>query len=146
MKKSKVKWAKILVALIVCAGALALVAAGGQQSSGGNSNSAANVNAPGVFPIVKEKIDLKIGIPFNTTVTDFETNYYTLELEQKGNMDISFEIYAAPAIEKIRVELAGGGTLPEVLIGFGFSNIEVLNQGQDGVFLNLTEYYDRWGY
>ena len=78
---------KLLAGLLVCICAVFLIASGGQdQSRGPAANSAANVNAPGVFPICKTPITMNLGIRQNTSVENYETNHYSRHLEEKGNV------------------------------------------------------------
>ncbi|MCL2477850.1 MAG: extracellular solute-binding protein, partial [Treponema sp.] len=147
------KWYGILLTgLFVC---LALpVFAGGNQANTGSSaagtvsNSAANVNAPGVYPICKTPITLDIGIRQNTSVENYDTNYYTKMLEDKGNMTLTFDIFPSgnPGTEKLMVMVSGGATLPEVLVDFSFADDVMLNLGQEGVAIPLNDYYQNWAY
>ncbi|MCL2832288.1 MAG: extracellular solute-binding protein [Treponema sp.] len=127
------------------------VFAGGQQGvqQTAVSDSAANVNAPNVFPICKSPITLNLGIPQNSSpVENYDTNYYTLLLEEKGNLKLNFDIYpnGSPGTEKLMVMIAGGGVLPEVLVGFNFSEETMLQLGTEGVAIPLNSYYDKWAY
>ena len=150
MRIKKVQWIKLLTGLVVCVGVFTLIAAGGQDrgSSGAVSNSAANVNTPGVFPICKTPIVLNAGIRQNNSVENYETNYYTKMLEEKGNLKFQFDIFPSgnPGTEKLLVMVAGGGVLPEVLIDFSFATEVMLNLGQEGVIIPLNDYYDKWAY
>jgi putative aldouronate transport system substrate-binding protein len=48
----------------------------------GDSESASNLNPPGVFPIVKEKVTLRVLVAGNTLVEDFITNDFTKWFEE----------------------------------------------------------------
>ena len=149
MKRRKSKWVKLIIGLLVCVGALSLMAAGGQDRSGGAvANSAANVNPPGVFPICKEPITLNAVIRQDNSVENYDTNAYTKLLEEKGNLKLNIEVYPTgnPGMEKLLVQVAGGGVLPEAFINFGFSQEVMLNLGTEGVALKLNDYYDKWAY
>ena len=52
------------------------------------STSAANVNEAGVFPVVKEQIEMTAFICPNTAVSDYEDNEYTRWLEEQTNIKL----------------------------------------------------------
>ncbi|MCL2832306.1 MAG: extracellular solute-binding protein [Treponema sp.] len=142
----------IIFLLLVLAAAMVFAGGSNQQTTaaGVSSSSAANVNPPGVFPICKTPITIKVGVPQNTNVENFDTNKLTLWYEEKGNFTLNFELYpsnGAEARQKVELIMASGGAdLPEVLIGFGFTEDGMLKMGQDGFALNLTSYYKDWAY
>jgi putative aldouronate transport system substrate-binding protein len=149
MKRKNSKWINLVIGLFVCASALTLIAACGRNSGrGAVANSADNVNPPGVFPIVKEPITIKVGIRQNSSVEDYETNYYTQMLEEKGNLKLEFELFPGDVsgTERLLVMVAGGGELPEVLVDFSFSDEVMYSLGQEGVALKLNDYYENWAY
>jgi putative aldouronate transport system substrate-binding protein len=126
-----------------------IVFAGG----GGQSRSAAealkvyqrdpNLNPPGTFPINKQKVALKIGVQQNAMVENWETNWMTRQIEEKGNDDLSFEVYPAGEMNQ-KVELmvmAGGTDLPDVLISGGLDLASVTKWGQAGMVIPLNLYY-----
>lgn len=103
-----------------------------------------NLNEPGTLPICKETVKLTIGLPMNSTIEDFETCYQTLQLEEKGNYDLTFEIFPSGTeyIQKINLMvLDGGKDLPDVLLG-GFSPSQVYEWGLSGAIIPVNEYYD----
>ena len=50
------------------------------------------LNAPGEFPIAKEKTKITIGVQQNASIKDWETNALTRELEEKANVDLEFVV------------------------------------------------------
>ena len=148
MKKRNSFGMKLLIGLLVCACTLFLIGAGGQDRSGPASNSAANVNAPGVFPICKTPITLNAAIRMDNSVENYDTNAYTKLLEEKGNLKFNIEVYPSgnPGQERMLVQIAGGGTLPELMINFGFSQEVMLRLGTEGVAIRLNDYYGKWTY
>jgi len=108
-----------------------------------------NVTAPGELPIVKEKITLNIGMPDITEVIDFETNAYTKWLEEQTGVDLEFTLFPANASEartKLDVMLASGTELPEVLMHFDLPDSVFLKNASSGVFVDLSDYMDKYGY
>lgn len=109
-----------------------------------------NLNAPGEFPVCKEKITLKIGIPKDPLVTDYETNLYTKALEEKMNCDIEFSYLPASSEEaKQKVELmisAGGADLPDIIINVPFSDSTIARYASKGFIKPLNAYYENSSY
>lgn len=56
-------------------------------SSGGSKYK---ISAPGVLPIVDEKVELEFMMPYKSTVTDYEDNKFTRHLEEMTNVKIKF--------------------------------------------------------
>lgn len=107
-----------------------------------------NVNPPGVFPICKEPIVLTMGVVQSMFVEDYETNALALYMEELGNMDIQFVIFpsnSSEANQKLEVMINSGTELPDVLMGFSFDSMALLNYGSQGVFLALNDYIDTIG-
>ena len=140
----------LIFALVVLVSAMAF-AGGGTQAAGPVSSGAyvrdPNLNAPGTFPINKTRVPLRIGVEQNAAVEDFETNYMTLLIEDRGNYDLSFEIYptsgGAQAIELMI--MAGGADLPDAVWG-GWSVSVLTRYGQAGMILPLNVYYQNSAY
>lgn len=109
-----------------------------------------NLNAPGKFPVCKEKITLKVGVCKNSNVMDYDTNLYTQALEEKMNCDIEFVYLPSSSTEaKQKVELmiaADGKDLPDILIGVGFDDAAILRYGSRGFLLPLNNYYEKSSY
>jgi putative aldouronate transport system substrate-binding protein len=78
------------------------------------------VNPAGVFPIVNEKITLKVMIIQPPGVLDFVDNDFTKWLEEKTNIHLEFDVapyMTEEATSKLNLVLASG-QLPDVIIGF----------------------------
>ena len=150
MKRKKSILAKLLIGLLVCAGAISLIAAGGRDTGGGGAvpGSAANVNPPGVYPIVKEQITINVGIRQSPEIENYETNLLTRHFQEIGNFRLNFDIFPVgnPGLERFLIMVAGGGTLPEVAVGFYFSEELIYQLGREGVALPLNDYYENWAY
>jgi putative aldouronate transport system substrate-binding protein len=129
-------------------------AGGGQSGKAQNQGTASkiyqrdpNLNLPGTFPINKQKVSLRIGIEQNAMVENWETNWMTRQIEEKGNYDLSFEIYPAGEMNQ-KLELmvmAGGIDLPDVLLGT-FDLASITKYGQAGMVIPLNAYYTNSAY
>lgn len=111
-----------------------------------------NVNEPGVLPVVKEKITLTAGIVQSPLITSYEygENYLTTHLEDLTNIHIDWVMYpatAADAYAKLRLQIAGGEKLPDILIGFDLGNDAIRESyGQAGAIIPLNDYLGKLDY
>lgn len=106
-----------------------------------------NVTAPGELPIVKEPIDMQIGLLATSKVENYETNAFTKYLEEKTGINLSFyEFPASGGVEKLNVMLASRSELPEVLSGFSLNKGTFLQYADEEIFLDLTDYFDNYSY
>ncbi len=125
----------------------ATVSPSGTAPVEGGFSSDPNLNEPGVFPIAKETVTLKIGLAQSANVSDYKTNKYTKMLEEKGNFNLEFELYPSnEATQKIELMIAAGGTdLPEILIR-GLEDRAVATYGSGGYFLPINDYIEHSSY
>ena len=108
-------------------------------------------SAPGELPIVTDgsKPVITIGIRQNALTEDFETNAYTLWLEEQTGIDLQFKLYAekdSDAVTQLNLDISGGVELPDILWHIGLSKTEMDEYGNDGVFIDQTPYFDQYGY
>ncbi|MCZ8515245.1 ABC transporter substrate-binding protein [Paenibacillus filicis] len=132
----------LLFAVVVLSGCSSDSGKGG-ETAGSKSKSA--VNPAGQFPIVNEKVNLKVLVKGNSSVEDFATNEFTKWLEEKTNIHIQWEV--APeksATEKLNLVLSSGD-YPDVIMGFGVSPTQMMIFGTQGVFLPLNKLIDQYG-
>lgn len=104
----------------------------------------------GEFPVCKNKITLKIGIPKDPLVTDYDTNLYTQAIKEKMNCDIEFSYLPSSSDEaKQKVELmisAGGADLPDVIINVPLSDSAISRYASKGFIVPLNNYYKNSSY
>jgi len=114
----------------------------GTASADSSSAEDSRFNPGGVFPICKETVPLAIAIAENSLVEDFETNKQTLLLEERGNFDLSFDIYpSADFSTKLNLMVSSGGDdLPDVIL-HNPGDAKVLSFAKAGAIIPLTEYY-----
>ncbi|MGZ9583270.1 ABC transporter substrate-binding protein [Paenibacillus marinisediminis] len=98
----------------------------------------------GTFPLSKEKVTLKVMIPSNSLVENFETNEFTKWYEEKTNVKVEWTIVPEQsAQEKLNLMLASND-YPDVIMGFGVTPAQQMIYGKQGVFLPLNEYIDKY--
>ena len=90
---------------------------------------------------------LTVGIPQSSTVEDYDNNAFTKYLIETTGVEIEFEYYSGtPGEYKQQLALACGANneLPDVLLGFQFTNYLANEYGDDGYFVDLTDLIDKY--
>lgn len=81
------------------------------------------------------------GLPANALVEDYDTNAFTLRLEEAFNIDIEFQ-----AMEdfptKFSVLVSSGSAIPDIVTYGSFDAASIYNYSSRGVFAPLTEYWN----
>ena len=140
----------IMLAVMIAMGALA-----GCGQKAGNTTAVEfeyvkdeNLNEPGTFPVCKEPITLKIGIPQNSFITDYENNSFTQLLEEKMNCNIEFQMLpTTDTMQKIELMMASGGDeLPDIICGVNFTDGALSAYGSSGMIVPMNAYYENSAY
>lgn len=143
----KAKKITAIITLIACSAALFTGCGKQAENKTTEAVSDDNVTAAGELPIVKEKITLKLGVPGTSFVEDYKTNAYTKYLEEKTNINLEFyEFPSSGGGEKLNVMLASNTELPDIICGFHLPNSTFMQYADQEVFLDLTDYMDKYGY
>jgi putative aldouronate transport system substrate-binding protein len=99
----------------------------------------------GMFPLTKDKVTLRVAIPGNASVEDFNTNAFTQWYEQKTNVHIEWIILPSDeALTKVNLMLASGD-YPDVIMAVNISPAQMQVYGQQGIFLPLNELIESAG-
>ena len=88
---------------------------------------------------------LRVGVPQRSTVSSYAENGFTDYLEKTANVQIEFVFFSSTRTEYIQqVALMCGAnqTLPDVFVGFDFGHYIMNQYGEDGYFLDLTQYVE----
>lgn len=146
---------KILAMLLAMVMALGLVACGPAQQGGTGEDLAGGEKAlptafdstewDGSLPLVPagEEVTLTIGVPTNPNVLDFETNEYTLWLEEQTGVNLEFAVFAGSSSDaktQVSLMIAGGEKLPDILSGISLGKAVAKEYVRDGYLLDLSEY------
>lgn len=141
-------FATSLLTAAVLSGCTAEPASPGGSGSGAAPeapDNASNLTPAGTFPIVNEKVTLKVLVNGVTTVEDYRTNEFTKWLEETTNVRIEWDIApASGAAEKLNLVLASGD-YPDMIMNFAISPTQQLIYGQQGVFIPLNELIEKQG-
>lgn len=103
------------------------------------------VTEAGTFPIVKEKVTLKVLVKGNSFVEDIKTNEFTKWMEEKTNVHVEWEVLPEQsAAEKLNLVLASGD-YPDVIMDAPLSTAQLMIYGKQGVFLPLNDLIEKYG-
>ena len=103
-----------------------------------------SLSAPGELPIWTgaEPAKLSILMQKNDYVEDYETNMYTLWLEEQTGIDIEFNwLPAADAADKLNIMITAGEKLSDV-VNYGLNVPTAKSYGDAGAFINLMPYIE----
>lgn len=156
----KYSWKALAVILLIC---LTLSACGQTPKVSSPSDAAvepteksntgeqttyhSNINPPGVYPVCKEQITLRVGIVQDPNVEDYETNYLTKVYEEKTNIKFEFDVYPnADAEHKLQIMVASQSELPEVITGLKISDMTVLNFAEQKAIIPVDDLIEEYGY
>ncbi|MBO9608295.1 MAG: extracellular solute-binding protein [Paenibacillaceae bacterium] len=156
------KWTAVSAALVLLLSVVLSGCSGGGKSGDGAASPSgskgsaspqaspvaanANVSGPGQYPIVKNKVNLKVLVIDRGTVQDLNTNAFTKWYEEKTNVHIDWvTVPLSQAAEKINLMLASGD-LPDVLMNAPITPTQMVVYGQQGLFLSLNELIDKYGF
>lgn len=95
----------------------------------------------------EETVTLTVGIPQNSVISDYDDNAFTNYLEEQANIEIDFVYFSSSVSEytkQLSLMCGADEKLPDVILGFSFTHYIVNQYGEDGYFIDLTEYIDAY--
>jgi putative aldouronate transport system substrate-binding protein len=110
-----------------------------------NSKNASKVNPPGQFPVVNDKITLKVAIKGNSLIEDLNTNGYTKRLENKTNIHVDWTVLDEKNYQEQLNLLLASGSLPDVIMNLDVSPEQQMIYGEQGTFVSFTELIEKYG-
>ncbi len=108
------------------------------------SSAEGNLSEPGTLPIWTgdEPAVLTILMAPHEAVEDYDTNLYTLWIEESLNVDIQFQFLpATDAGDKLNIMVSTGEALPDV-VNYGLNVATAKAYGDAGAFINLKPFLD----
>ena len=136
---------KKLIALLLClVMSVSMFAAcsgngGGLVENNGEEGQKATINTE-----IPEDLTLTIGLPLSSTVDDYDTNAYTLWLEEVTGYDLEFITFQSNATDykaQLSTMLATGDELPDILWNMNVGQGAYEEYGASGYFIDLAPYY-----
>ncbi|UUV20119.1 extracellular solute-binding protein (plasmid) [Fusobacteria bacterium ZRK30] len=140
---------KKVLQITLLALSLVFTACGGsKEDTVSQSNGVKEVaSLPGEYPIVDEKITLKVFLPSDPFINDLTTNELTKEYEEKTNVKIEWEEVPKMSLkEKLNLILSTNQSMPDIFLNTSLSNAQITNYGSNlGMFRDLTPYIEKYG-
>ncbi|MFD2115152.1 extracellular solute-binding protein [Paenibacillus yanchengensis] len=118
---------------------------GKNSTTDSNNVTGPTVNPPGQFPIVDEKITLRVAVNGNPLVEDFKTNEYTQYLEEKTNIKVEWIVLDPQSSQEQLNLILIGGELPDVIMNMNISPEQQMIYGEQGIFVSFTELIEQYG-
>jgi len=107
---------------------------------------------PGQLPLVapgEEKPTITIGLRQSSNTEDYETNKYTLWLEEQTGINLEFVMFSSDGTEaktQVNLMVAGGDELPDIIWNVKMDSATVYEYGEDGYFVDIKDYFEKYGY
>ncbi len=135
---------KKLLALLLCAVMVLSLFAGCNTTPGGNDDST-DKGGSDINQELPEDLTLTIGLPMSSLVEDYDTNAFTLWLEEETGYNIEFQKFQPMPNDyksQLNVAMIDGEPLPDILIGFDLGRGVYQEYGEDGILLDLAPYFE----
>lgn len=92
------------------------------------------------------KMIITIGVPEMMLVKNYDTNVFTLWLEEQCNVDLRFHLFPTSASDyKTQLSVMSldkNSKMPDILVNFDELGTAFKQYGDQGYFLDLTEYFE----
>lgn len=127
-------------------GMMLVITAAGMVFAGGQTEEAAagvKYTPVGTYPIVEEKIELTFLANQPVMVEDFNTNRFSLFLEEKTNIHINWEMVPQQARQEKLSLILASGDYPDVFYGMSVTTDQEATYGtEEGLLLPLNDLID----
>ncbi len=125
--------------VLLCVMCLLALVLAGCNNSNNVTDTPGNPTTPDGRKIVT------IGMPQSTLVTDYDTNSYTVWLEETTGYEIKFIYYAygsADYQKQLSTEAGANQKLPDILWRFNLNDDMIERYGEEGIFVDLSAYFE----
>lgn len=138
---------KKLIALLLCLVMTASLFAGcgGGGDLVANNGDDSTIGTVDITQEIPEDLTLTIGLPLGTLVEDYDTNAYTLWLEEVTGYNLEFVTFQSAAADykaQLSAMLATGDELPDLLLNMNIGDGAYTEYGESGYLVDLAPYYN----
>lgn len=117
-----------------------------KSSTAAVSKEESNLTPAGTFPIVKEKVTLRVWSSPPSWIGDLNENSFTKYFEEKTNIHIEWiRANMEEHWDKLNLVLASQSDMPEVFLSWGITNAQQIIYGTQGIFLPLNDLIEKYG-
>ena len=109
----------------------------------------ANLGWQGQLPISTTNEKLVVGMPSRLNTMDYDTNKFTLWLEEQTGIDLVFKYYSEVQSElrnQVALEVGANEKLPDIFWGMPLSRANWYEYGEDGYLMDLSELWPQYNY
>lgn len=119
-----------------------------EETAGETTEETADAEGPVTpeheFPIVKDKIELTVMVPSQTSVEDMNTNDFTTWYEEQTNIHINWNVIPSDsATDKVNISLASKD-FPDIYMDCGITLTQQAAYGGQGAFIPLNDLIDKY--
>lgn len=139
MRKQFKKAAAVLTAVTLVAG---LAACGGSETANAPAEET-GVNDTG-FPIVNEKITIKVMAPNWDNSRDYNEKKVIQQYEEKTNIHVEWTYFTGDASEKLSLAFAARDNMPDAFLMADLPTSTVDKYGADGVILPVEDLIEQY--
>ena len=140
---------KKIIALVLClvmiASLMAACGGGEELQAATTGNASKEAVSDDVLKDIPDDLTLTIGLPLNSNVEDYDTNAYTLWLEEQTGYNLEFVTFQSGGTDykaQLSSMLATGEELPDILYNFVLGAGAYEEYGKDGYLIDLAPYYN----
>ncbi|WP_342774716.1 extracellular solute-binding protein [Paenibacillus dokdonensis] len=147
MMKHRQKSLLLLVSLMLAASTLLAACSRTSETSapqGDGQTSASNEVSMEGMPIVQNPINLEFFAPKRFAASDWNNILIWQEYEKMTNIHVKWNTVDRDNLVEKRNILLAGGDYPDALYGNGLSASDLMMYGEQGVFLKLNDYIDKY--
>lgn len=154
MRRWRGKWAAMMILALSIVVVLSACAKenGGEKVNNNGEGGASSAPAPdkelftpvGQYPIVTEKMTIKMFAPQLASIENMETNTFTKMLEEKTNIQIKWDLVPDKALNDRKQLMLASGDYPEVILHGSLTKEEQMKYGKQGVFIPLNDLIDQY--
>ncbi len=148
MKKIGLLSVNIFLCIALLIGCGSTSPSGTSQSQGTDKNAGDSAaTEPGTFPIVKDKVTLKVFFTRDTPPANWEieSNWFTKYYEEKTNVHIEWEMVTgdiSQRAQKVNLKLASGD-YPDIFSMCAINRSQQAMYGSQGVFIPLNDMIEK---
>ena len=129
----------ILMVIVLLLSGAAIYA--GSQTEEATTTAGVKISAPGVYPIVQEKVTLKALVPQRLAGTpDWSTNQATLWVEETTNVHLEFDV--APNFAQALTLAVTSGDYPDITLSASVPASDIMKYGPRGIIIPLNDLID----